>query len=279
MHDVQTFGFMFVNSYSSLFYLAFGKPFLSFGGLERGCPSSCFAELGIQLGSILITSIFLGNARELLLPYALAWFKRRARHEPAHGDAVGLLHTATGDEPVSQAAPRAPIGDTDHIGEYAELVIQLGYVTLFAAAFPAAPLVVLANNLIEHRIDLFKLTRVCHRAPPAAAQDIGAWLHIIEFVGYAAVVSNLALLTVTSSALRMLVARGLGASASPAHVLAITVLAAVVGEHVLLGLKYGVAAWIADVPEAVANRLALEAHVIDLRRAHRRIRLGRAGAL
>ena len=36
--------------------------------------------------------------------------------------------------------------------EYLELVIQYGFVTMFSAAFPLAPLFALANNIMEVRV-------------------------------------------------------------------------------------------------------------------------------
>jgi hypothetical protein len=37
------------------------------------------------------------------------------------------------------------------------MAVQFGYVTLFAAAFPAAPLAAFINNMVEARTDLFKV--------------------------------------------------------------------------------------------------------------------------
>ena len=51
--------------------------------------------------------------------------------------------------------------------EYNEMVLQYGYVVLFAVAAPIAPLLALANNLIEIRTDFMKmivLARVSARA-------------------------------------------------------------------------------------------------------------------
>ena len=42
--------------------------------------------------------------------------------------------------------------------EYLELVIQFGFVTLFVASFPLAPLVALINNILEIRVDAHKVS-------------------------------------------------------------------------------------------------------------------------
>ena len=41
--------------------------------------------------------------------------------------------------------------------DYAELIIQYGYVTLFVSAFPLAPLLALISNYVEIRMDGSKL--------------------------------------------------------------------------------------------------------------------------
>ena len=40
----------------------------------------------------------------------------------------------------------------DLLDEYLEMVIQYGFITLFVAAFPLAPLFALINNVLEIRI-------------------------------------------------------------------------------------------------------------------------------
>lgn len=40
------------------------------------------------------------------------------------------------------------------------MLVQMGYVVLFSAAFPLAGLCALANNLLEIRSDAFKLAHV-----------------------------------------------------------------------------------------------------------------------
>ena len=65
----KLFLFQFVNSYNSLFYIAFLK------GTTEGCDDNdCMAELEIQLSTIFITNLVL-NVVELGTPWA--FFKLR----------------------------------------------------------------------------------------------------------------------------------------------------------------------------------------------------------
>ena len=43
-------------------------------------------------------------------------------------------------------------------GDYTQVVIQLGFVLLFGAIFPLAPVIALLNNLVFIRLDASKLT-------------------------------------------------------------------------------------------------------------------------
>ena len=52
-------------------------------------------------------------------------------------------------------------------------VIQFGFVTLFVASFPLAPLFALLNNIIEIRLDAKKFVGELQRPVAARAKDIG----------------------------------------------------------------------------------------------------------
>ena len=52
-------------------------------------------------------------------------------------------------------------------------VIQFGFVTLFVASFPLAPLFALLNNIIEIRLDARKFVGELQRPVAARAKDIG----------------------------------------------------------------------------------------------------------
>jgi len=53
------------------------------------------------------------------------------------------------------------------------VVIQYGFITIFVAAFPLAPLFALLNNIIEIRLDAYKLVTQFKRPVSGRAVDIG----------------------------------------------------------------------------------------------------------
>lgn len=70
------------------------------------------------------------------------------------------------------------------------LVIQFGFITLFVASFPLAPLLALFNNIIEVRVDSWKLTTQFRRPVAQKAHSIGAWQEILNGMAVLSVVTN-----------------------------------------------------------------------------------------
>lgn len=58
----------------------------------------------------------------------------------------------------------------DQIDDYAELAVQFGYASIFVVSYPITPLVAFVSNLIEVKIDAYKLLRVLQRAVPVTAE-------------------------------------------------------------------------------------------------------------
>lgn len=70
------------------------------------------------------------------------------------------------------------------------LVIQFGFITLFVASCPLAPLLALCNNIMEIRVDAWKFTTQFRRPVAAKARNIGAWEEILNSVAVLSVVTN-----------------------------------------------------------------------------------------
>lgn len=83
------------------------------------------------------------------------------------------------------------------------MLVQMGYVVLFSAAFPLAGLCALINNLIEIRSDAFKLAHVHQRPFGQRVANIGTWQNALGLLGLAAVIVNCALIGLSGQVSRL----------------------------------------------------------------------------
>merc|ERR1712093_239350 len=88
---------------------------------------------------------------------------------------------------------------TSTFHDYNEIVIQYGYVTMFATALPIGSLLCLINNIVEIRSDAFKLVNVYQRPFYKGAQDIGTWFEILRVITVLAVLTNCGMIAFTSN--------------------------------------------------------------------------------
>ena len=58
-------------------------------------------------------------------------------------------------------------------------MLQYGFVTMFVAAFPLAPVFALINNMVEVRLDASNFIHNFRRPVAERAEDIGAWYSIL----------------------------------------------------------------------------------------------------
>ncbi|KAK6292247.1 hypothetical protein J4Q44_G00368310 [Coregonus suidteri] len=86
-----------------------------------------------------------------------------------------------------------------------EIVIQFGFVSLFVASFPLAPLFALLNNVIEIRLDAKKFVTELRRPDAVQAKDIGIWFNILSGMGKFSVIINAFVISFTSDFIPRLV--------------------------------------------------------------------------
>ena len=82
--------------------------------------------------------------------------------------------------------------------EYLEIVLQYGFVTMFVAGFPLAPLFALLNNIAEIRVDAYNYVSNSRRPVAQRAEDIGAWENILVTLTTFSVLVNAFLLAFSS---------------------------------------------------------------------------------
>ncbi|KAJ8394956.1 hypothetical protein AAFF_G00040790 [Aldrovandia affinis] len=204
---MKMFLFQFVNYYSSCFYVAFfkgkfvGRPGdynYMFGKLrnEECDPGGCLIELTTQLVIVMVGKQVWGNIQEALVPWLCNWWGSRKPRSPSDRSSY------------SRWEQDHDLQDFSQLGlfyEYLEMVIQFGFITLFVASFPLAPLLALCNNILEVRVDAWKLTTQFRRPVAAKARSIGAWLEILNGVAVLSVITNAFIVSFTSDMIPRLV--------------------------------------------------------------------------
>ncbi|XP_078004576.1 anoctamin-5 isoform X5 [Phascolarctos cinereus] len=203
---MKMFLFQFVNYYSSCFYVAFFKgKFVGYPGAytymfnkwrnEECDPAGCLIELTTQLTIIMAGKQIWGNIQEAILPWVWNWWRRRRARTNSE-----KLYSRWEQDHALQS-----FGALGLFYEYLEMVIQFGFITLFVASFPLAPLLALMNNILEIRVDSWKLTTQYRRPVAAKAHSIGVWQEILNGMAVLSVVTNAFIVAFTSDMIPRLV--------------------------------------------------------------------------
>ena len=276
----KVFLFQFVNSYSSMYMVAFVKSNAESLGLDDwfglckcvdfkhipgmgytsdddctdkdlNSPAKCVCEqpdciyeLAYLLLSIFGTQLVIGNVLEFVVPWFQAKLKIAAEEQLMDDDDA---------PPLTQAEFESKLHPYERIevfNDYNEMILQLGFITLFAPAFPMVALMGFVNNLIEIRSDANKLVRVYQRPQARAVEDIGTWETILEILTYISVATNVGLVWFTTSFGRQ-------------YSTSTQVWGFVVTEHVFLLIKVWIAWAIPDVPEDVKKRIQAQEYLTN----------------
>ncbi|XP_039765784.1 anoctamin-8-like isoform X1 [Pararge aegeria] len=263
--------FQFVNSFMSLFYIAFYLQDMD--------------KLKEQLAVLLITRQIIGNLKESALPYLIENLRLAKmcfdvfgaispskiptaaqltdvfeKKTSSSGDAPEMLinggtekeerrysDSLVGQKIIHQAELESQLFKYDGtFAEYLEMLTQLGHVVLFSAAFPLAALCALLNNACEVRADAFKLCHVAQRPFGERVSSIGSWQHAMEAMVAVAVLVNCALIGLSGPVHRLL------PEATPAQ----TILVIVALEHVVLVIVLCLRIAIPEIPAWLATEMA-----------------------
>ncbi|KAK9517197.1 hypothetical protein VZT92_025083 [Zoarces viviparus] len=200
----KTFILKFVNAFTPIIYIAFfrgrlvGRPgsylyvFESYR-MEECAHGGCLMELCIQLSiTMLGKQLIQNNLFEIGVPKLKKLIryirsKQGAFQEEERQKKLQRYQTDHFLEPFAGLTP-----------EYMEMIIQFGFVTLFVASFPLAPLFALLNNIIEIRLDAKKFVTELRRPVAARAKDIGIWYNLLRGVANVAVIINAFVISFTS---------------------------------------------------------------------------------
>ena len=189
----KLFLFQFVNSYTSLFYIAFVK------SKAEGCINdNCMQELSTQLAIIFLTNLAL-NALELGLPWVLRWLRDRSdlkKYERLKATNPQLVRPTSELTRVEKDSKRSKYETP--LNDYMEIALQYGYVVMFCPAFPLAPLLAFCLSLLEVRVDAWKLCNLEQRPYPDQVKDVGVWATIMRVLSLIAAATNPAIIIFTA---------------------------------------------------------------------------------
>ncbi|XP_030296003.1 anoctamin-2b isoform X1 [Sparus aurata] len=208
---LKAFLLKFMNAYAPIFYVAFfkgrfaGRPgnyvyvFNDFR-MEECAPGGCLIELCIQLSIIMLgKQLIQNNIFEIGIPK----LKKLVRAIKDKGSAEEEREEERPPQQWNLDYALAPFEGLTP--EYMEMIIQFGFVSLFVASFPLAPLFALLNNVIEIRLDAKKFVTELRRPVAIRAKDIGIWYNILSGMGKFSVIINAFVISFTSDFIPRLV--------------------------------------------------------------------------
>ncbi|KAH8053243.1 intracellular chloride channel [Aureococcus anophagefferens] len=261
----KVFVFQFVNSYGALFYVAMAQGPLSFTiGQSQPwktqrfqCAPHCLNDVGALLGTIFIIRVVMGNWDEVIKPYLARLEKEYEIRKESENDDAEYENPSQPElmrkrqiSPAEEQYEKHEYDSLSLFDDYAELVIQFGYATLFVSAFPLAPMFACVNNFIEIRVDGWKMCQNTRRPWPAGAEDIGTWESILTIMSILATITNGMMITQTSSTFDTLPEQQ-------------RLVIFIVLEWILVGIKIVLMAALDDVPEDVEMQIERQDFLIS----------------
>ncbi|CUG86477.1 Hypothetical protein, putative [Bodo saltans] len=145
-------------------------------------------EIMYQMLFTTVVKPFVQNILELLMPFMKAkWrvYQDTQKSKGVYHKPRPLQEEANALWKESQLEPYESTS-----GDYLEITLQFGFMTMFAAAFPLATVAALLYNILEIRLDALKLVEFSQRPVARPAVGIGAWRGIQFFISAMSVVSN-----------------------------------------------------------------------------------------
>ena len=167
----------------------------------------------------------------------------------------GATHMETVEE-AQLARPAFP-GPMD---DYNELLIQYGFIVLFAPAFPLAALLGWLNNIFRLKVNGYKLCAMHRRPIYQCAEDIGSWMLVLQAVSSTAILSNAVIIAYSCPSLSDYhMFQIFGPSKDDVFLARLAV--CLLCEHVMLFIRFLVQEAISDITDHVKDERKKRAYV------------------
>ena len=219
----KKFAILFANTYAAFFYISFLKATAAGGGLSfilvwlarirllgvdahverdycqdyshfsltateitaahNGSNPFCMGEVSLYLAST-ISLTFLSTLWGAIRPVIMPWL---------------CCHSPGKSEDVARELKLQPLQDSHIMDECLKRIIDLGYVVLFAPAFPVAAIFLYVASMIQMRVDSYLLLQVQARPMPNQVAEIAGLHQLLTIVSYAGLITNTLLILFTAT--------------------------------------------------------------------------------
>jgi anoctamin-10 len=194
--------FQLINTFLPQFWVAFIEP-MNYDK-DKMCPGdpkgkhNCKRELFVQIGVLFAGQALYSLAKQALLPIVLRFLsQRRIQRLGCENNLGGKEGEADEDWRTEARKDFVELTEYDNIEgpieDYVELTLQFGYVTMFTAVYPFAPLISFAFNTLQIWMDGHKLLKLHRRPLPLEVKNIGIWEDIFQILSKIGCVTNVAL--------------------------------------------------------------------------------------
>nr|KAJ3413984.1 Anoctamin-7 [Polyrhizophydium stewartii] len=177
---------------------------LDFGRWDSNCEiisskfgmTNCMSDLIIQVATMFVFRQFLLQALDVMWPLVSSRYR----------DIMSLNFDFDFAADDSKNLPQyvrdsklAELTEGSYTDDFSSKVIQFGFLTMFSAAFPLAPVFAYINNLVEMRVDVWKYLAIYQRPFARRASSIGQWETIMKSIVAMGVLFNALIIAFASS--------------------------------------------------------------------------------
>lgn len=197
--------------FTAFVYIPFGHilvPFLEFWRRtaqtitfsEKPLPTREFqinpARITNQMFYFTVTAQIVNFATEVIVPYV----KQQAMSKAKEFKTKGKQHYDQKEEAefLERVRKECELEAYDVSGDYREMVMQFGYLSLFSVAWPLAACCFLVNNWVELRSDALKIAISSRRPIPWRTDSIGPWLTAMGFLSWLGSITSAAIVYLCS---------------------------------------------------------------------------------
>ncbi|WYZ45366.1 hypothetical protein EsH8_VIII_000682 [Colletotrichum jinshuiense] len=191
-----------------------------------------------QMFYFTVTAQVVNFATEVIVPYVKRQVFQEVREVQSKisndGDAGKIKDDVEEAAFLERVRNEAELETYDVTGDYREMVIQFGYLSLFSVAWPLTACFFLINNWVEMRSDAVKIAISSRRPIPWRADSIGPWLNALGFLSWLGSITSASVVFLCSSA-------GTGTSGTPSGIEAWGLLLSILlAEHFYFAVQFGV---------------------------------------